>query len=109
VEQAMNIHLKKRKLKDGRESLYLDYYKDGKRKYEFLRLYIKRGDPNNKEILLLAEKIKATRLLELANNEHEQISSNKKRASFTKYFENFTQSKPTGSNYHATLKTPKSF
>ena len=105
----MKIHLKKRKLKDGRESLYLDFYKDGKRNYEFLKLYIKRGDPNNKEILLLAEKIKSKRLIELANDEYDQISSNKKRASFTKYFEKFVQTKPKWSNYEGTLKYLKLF
>ena len=69
----MKINLKKRKLLDGRESLYLDFYKDGKRCYEFLRLYIKRGDPSNKEILLLAEKIKSKRMIELSNDEYDEI------------------------------------
>jgi len=100
----VKINLKKRKLKDGRESLYLDFYKDGKRCYEFLKLYIKRGDPNNKEILLLAEKIKSKRLIELANDEYDQISSNKKRASFIKYFERFVKTKHKWSNYYGALK-----
>lgn len=100
----MNIQLRKKKLLDGRESLYLDIYKDGKRSYEFLKLYIKRGNSENKETLLLAEKIRSKRLIELANNEYEQISSNKKRSSFKKYFENFVKTKPKWSNYPATLK-----
>ena len=100
----MQVHLRKKRLLDGRESLYLDIYKDGKRSYEFLKLYIKRGNPENKEILSLAEKIKSKRLIEIANDEYGQISSHKKRASFTKYFEKFVQTKPKWSNYHAALK-----
>jgi len=100
----MQVQLRKKKLKDGRESLYLDIYKDGKRSYEFLRLYIKRGDPTKKEILLLAEKIKSKRLIEIANDEYEQISSNKKRASFTKYFERFVKTQPKYSNIYSALK-----
>jgi integrase len=100
----MQVQLRKKKLKNGRESLYLDIYKDGKRSYEFLRLYIKRGDTNNKEILLLAEKIKSRRMIELANDEYDQISSNKKRASFKKYYEKFIKTKPKWSNYYGALK-----
>lgn len=105
----MQIQLRKKKLQDGRESLYLDIYKDGKRSYEFLKLYIKRGNPENKETLLLAEKIRSKRLIEIANNEFEQISSNKKRASFTKYFESYVKTKPKWSNYHGALKHFKLF
>ena len=100
----MHVHLRKKKLQDGRESLYLDIYKDGKRSYEFLKLYIKRGSPENKEILSLAEKIKAKRLIELANDEYDQISSNKRRSSFIKYFEKFSDTKPKWSNYYGALK-----
>ncbi|MHB1686948.1 MAG: site-specific integrase [Ignavibacteriaceae bacterium] len=100
----MQVQLRKKKLQDGRESLYLDIYKDGKRSYDFLGLYIKRGDPNNKEILLLAEKIKSKKMIELANDEYDQISSNKKRASFTKYYEKFTKTKHKWSNYYGALK-----
>jgi len=104
VNIDMQIQLRKKKLIDGRESLYLDIYKDGKRSYEFLRLYIKRGDQNNKEILLLAEKIKSKRMIEIANDEYDQISSNKKRTSFTKYFEKYAKEKPINSTYYSVLK-----
>jgi len=100
----MQIYLRKKKLLDGRESLYLDIYRDGKRNYEFLKLYIKRGNPDNKETLLLAEKIKSKRLIEIANDEYNEISSNKKRASFIKYFERFVKTKKKWSNYYGALK-----
>ncbi len=107
----MQIQLRKKRLLDGRESLYLDIYKDGKRSYEFLKMYIKRGHPENKEMLSLAEKIRSKRLIELANDEFDQISSQKKKASFTKYFENYVKvkegsgdTKKKWSNYSASLK-----
>ncbi len=34
------IKLRAKSLSNGNKSLYLDIYKDGKRTYEFLRLYI---------------------------------------------------------------------
>lgn len=105
----MQIHLRKKKLKDGRESLYLDVYNDGQRSYEFLKLYIKRGKPENKEILLLAEKIKAQRLIDLSNKEYGQINVQKKRASFIKYFEKFVKTKKKWSNYFGALKHLKLF
>jgi len=36
----MNVVLRTKPLKNGNESLYLDIYEDGKRRYEFLRLYL---------------------------------------------------------------------
>jgi integrase len=105
----MQIHLRKKRLLNGVDSLYLDIYKDGKRSYEFLKLYIKRGNLDNKEILSLAEKIRSKRLIELANNEFEQISSQKRNASLIKYFEKFNESKNKWSNYHGSLKHLKSY
>lgn len=36
----MNVALRTKPLKNGNESLYLDIYEDGKRRYEYLRLYL---------------------------------------------------------------------
>lgn len=105
----MQVHLRKKKLLDGRESLYLDIYKDGKRQYEFLKLYLKKGDTNNRATLLLANKVKSERMIDLANDEYGQISSNKKRASFIKYFERFVKTKPKWSNYYGALKHLKNY
>lgn len=41
-----SVTLREKPLKDGRKSLYLDYYAKGERKYEFLRLYY---DPKNSD------------------------------------------------------------
>ena len=34
------IHLRMKPLSDGSKSLYLDIYRDGKRTYEYLKMYI---------------------------------------------------------------------
>ncbi len=76
----MNITLRKKVLKDGRESLFLDYYlpkENQKRKKETLKLYLspnprtKLEKANNKKTLELAESIRAKRLLALQHNHYE--------------------------------------
>ena len=54
----MNITIRKKRLKNGDQSIYLDIYQNGIRKYEFLGLRLTRDKFHNKETLMLAEKIK---------------------------------------------------
>lgn len=66
------IKLRRRKLKNGNVSLYLDLCIDNRREYEFLKLYLvpertKADRDKNKETLALAETIKAQRIVELRN------------------------------------------
>lgn len=66
------IRLRKRKLQDGRSSLYLDIYIKGERSYEYLHLYLipetSRADrETNKKTLALAEAVRAKRVVELQN------------------------------------------
>lgn len=68
----MKITLRKRKLKTGNTSLYLDIYHNGKREYEYLNLYIispktPKDRVINKETLLLAEAIRGERQVQLQN------------------------------------------
>lgn len=60
------IRLREKRLSNGNKSLYLDYYKDGEREYEFLKLYlIPEITPfdkiHNAETLKAANAIKAER------------------------------------------------
>ena len=69
------IRLRTKKLSNGNESLYLDIYTDGKRDYEFLKLYIiqertKEDKEKNAQTLKLANAIKSKRIVELQNEEH---------------------------------------
>jgi site-specific recombinase XerD len=64
------VRLRRKKLSDGSESLYLDCYSDGKRSYEFLKLYLLPGTDRetkrrNDETLSLANTMKARRVVEL--------------------------------------------
>ena len=53
----MSVKLRKKKLLSGKTSLYLDIYKDGKRTYEFLKIYLSKNKETNKENLKLAQSI----------------------------------------------------
>lgn len=58
----------------GNTSLYLDIYRNGKREYEYLRLYLipeknRQDKEKNRETMKLAEAIKAKRTVELQNKE----------------------------------------
>lgn len=66
------IRLRKRTLKSGSTSLYLDIYLNGKRSYEYLNLYLvpekTRADKEkNKETLKLADAVRAQRVVEFQN------------------------------------------
>ncbi len=68
------VRLRSKQLSNGSESLYLDIYRDGKRSYEFLKLYTHpETDPQikalNAETLRAANAIKMERILEITRNE----------------------------------------
>ncbi|MGL5228590.1 MAG: site-specific integrase [Bacteroidales bacterium] len=65
------IKLRKKKLSDGRESLYLDIYQNGVRRYEFLKLYLlpegaRNAKKENKSTLEYAQQICTIRTAQLA-------------------------------------------
>ncbi|MEN8251445.1 MAG: site-specific integrase [Bacteroidota bacterium] len=109
----MKVHLRKRKmrLKEGtskpRYSLYLDiYYRKGKRKREFLGIYLEPNDDKTyrNEKLKLAENIKAKRMMELANEEHGFPTKEKLNQNFIAYFEK-QMNKREGNSRTAWLNT----
>ena len=68
------VRIRFKELQNGNKSIYLDIYRNGKRTYEFLKLYlIPELDPAsramNQHSMALANKIKADRIIELTNNE----------------------------------------
>ena len=67
------IKIRFKELADGNKSIYLDIYKDGRRKYEFLKLYIipektPFDKQQNKATMDAANAIKARRIIELTND-----------------------------------------
>lgn len=67
-----SVKLRKRLMSSGNSSLYLDIYIEGKRSYEYLKLYLvpetnRAAKEKNRQTLHLAEAIKAKRILEVQN------------------------------------------
>ena len=66
------VRLRQRKMSSGNTSLYLDIYLNGRRTYEYLHLYLipetnRKDRETNRQTLLLAEAIKAKRVVEVRN------------------------------------------
>ena len=69
------VRLRQRRIKNGGYSLYLDTYWNGKRSYDFLKLYLNPPTDDlavieNKTTLELAKQIKYKRILELQTGVH---------------------------------------
>lgn len=80
------IKVRTKKLVNGCQSIYLDIYMNGRRQYEFLKLYIipehnQADKKRNVETLNLANAIKAQKILEIYNQtygfNHNRLSNMK--------------------------------
>lgn len=120
----MKISLKKRKLKNGKLSLYLEFYKgysidgNGKKKhnrdFEYLKLYLQenpttpQGKKENKETLLLAEKILTIRQADYINGKFNIKDNEKSKTLFLDYYsklkEDRYESKSNYDNWDAAYK-----
>lgn len=90
------IRLRKRKLSDGNLSLYLDIYRNGKREYEFLKMYLvpernKQDKEKNKDTMLLANSIKGKRILEIQAGEYGIKSNYAEDTLFFEYYKNMCE------------------
>lgn len=110
----MVIKLRQRK-KANKISLYLDYYSNGKREYEYLKLYLipepEKGrltpqqKTSNKKNLELAESIRAKRHLEIQNGIHSFHDRGKLKASFINYMELLTEKRNDSDGNHGNWKS----
>jgi integrase len=115
----MNITVRKKKINDGKESLYLDYYlpkAKRKRKKESMGFYIYSTPRNtiqrdhNKKTLLLAESIRSKKLLKLQHDTSgfSHLIQERNDINFIEYFRKMTDarlsSKGNYGNWGSTLK-----
>ena len=68
------IRLRMKELANGNKSLYLDIYRDGKRTYEYLKMYLIPETDNNARMrnqttMAAANAIKSKRIIQLTNGE----------------------------------------
>ena len=92
------VKLRQRKLPTGRTSLYLDIYRNGKREYEYLKLYLTNGKSaaekqKDKETLQFANSIKAKRIVEIQNGEYGFNDKFKLETNFLDYYKSFMETK----------------
>lgn len=114
----MKVTLRERK-KNGKISLYLDYYTKGKRKTEYLSLYLtlnpktKTEKVLNKKTRELAETIWAQRQVEIQQGHYGFNDIEKLKGSFTTYITALAEKKNTSSgnygNWYSMLKHFKEY
>lgn len=118
----MTVTLRQR-AKGNKVSLYLDYYVNGKRTYEYLKLYLhptpekgklsKTEFKENEETLKLAEAIKGKRLVSIQNNEFGFKDKAKLSGNFIDYMQMLTMkrrdSQGNYGNWDSTLKHLKAY
>lgn len=111
----MKATLRKKKIKDDKESLYLDFYPPilhpgtGRpTRREFLKLFIYHRPKNdaerlhNKETKSLAENIRAKRQIAIQNDNYEFLSQDFSKTSFLEYLkEQVNKREKENRNYHA--------
>ena len=86
------VHIRTRKLGNGNESIFLDIVFGGKRKQEYLKLYLLAGNSRevkarNKETMKLANAVKAKRIVEIQNGKFSFENNEKKNISFLEYYD----------------------
>lgn len=81
----MGVVLRKKTLKDGRKSLYLDTYRNGRRQYEFLGLHLTGDRDQDKERMRLAEIIRGQREIELFSQAHGLVADHVGRMTLADY------------------------
>lgn len=101
------ITLRRKSLNDGRQSLYLDIYEDGQRRYETLKLYLlpETNDKiraQNRDTLKLAEVVRGKRLVE-AQNTAFGFAQRREKALLLPTFDKFRKGR--NSNIYSVLAT----
>lgn len=114
--QKEPVKLREQLLSNGSRSLYLDIYRNGRRKREFLKLYLIEEKTNadkqqNRQTLATAQAIKAKRQIEMQNGEYSFTKQFADDTPFLSYFRHMCEerfkckeSNGTWGNWHSTLR-----
>ena len=98
----MSVILRKRKLKRGGWTLYLDYYQPGQPR-RFEKLFKLKGDSTDKELVEMAKAIRAKRELEYQSNNYD-LPAFIKDIKFYEYAENHMKRMNVHPNYIGNIK-----
>ncbi len=114
----MKVTLRQRN-QGGKTSLYLDFYDNGKRQLEYLKLYIhprpksQFEKQHNKETLLLAKSIEAQKQLEIQSGHYGFHNREKLNGSFYTYLEGLKKNRKNSpgnyGNWNSMIKHLKEF
>lgn len=80
--ESVPVRIRFKELNGGNKSIYLDIYSDGKRRYEFLKLFLvpevsTESKERNRSTMKAANAIKAQRILDMANKKPAIVLSEK--------------------------------
>lgn len=105
----MSVTLRERK-KGKKISLYLDYYREGKRQYEYLKMYLfpkpEKGrltdeqKDHNQKTLAIAEKIRNQRYWEIENGTYGIADKSKLKGSFVAYMKVLAEKREESEGNH---------
>lgn len=90
------VRIRRKTLANGNVSLYLAIYINGRREYEFLKLYLipektKADKERNKQTMALANSIKAQRTVDIQNGAHGFKTDYKEQTLFYDYYNALTE------------------
>jgi integrase len=106
----MSVKLRKRKRTGDKYSLFLDVYSNGKRKFEYLNLFLVGNKSLDRTTLELAENQRAKRQIELQYDSFDFVAPSKKKENFVDYFQKLVDERPKDrSSWTCTLKKIKEF
>ena len=93
------IKVRTKQLANGNQSIYLDYYKDGQRQYEFLKMYLvpetaANGKDVNDETMRRANAIKSKKVAELYDTAHGfKVNSGRSKMNLLEYVKHIAEQK----------------
>lgn len=93
------VKIRFRALRDGRRSIYLDIRVGGRRQHEALKLYLLPDDTakarlENKEVMAMAESVRATRLIDIRNKAF-RFKSEAPEVDFVQFSTSVIEGKPS--------------